>query len=234
MKSKKGDIWVSAILYFGLGIVVIAIILAAASPVINKLRDKNVILQTKEVFQVLDSNIREVGREGPGAQRPVTLDIRKGDFKFEPASGILGITLSATNSRVVWKYNSKALIAEACDTPTIPLAACPNVLEGNLKILVEGKGGTGPFKTTLSLEYPTVYVHYASPVPTITGTTPVVIRNIGPTCGPTSTPAYCFLPCPAPPAARTSNCCDGVTTAGAVCATGLTAKPTVEVVQRNT
>ena len=40
--NKKGDIWVSAILYFGLGIIVIAILLAAGLPVINKLKDKNI------------------------------------------------------------------------------------------------------------------------------------------------------------------------------------------------
>ena len=47
---KKGDIWISAALYFGLGIVVLSLILAAGLPVINKLRDKNIIIQTKEIM----------------------------------------------------------------------------------------------------------------------------------------------------------------------------------------
>ena len=83
MKSKKADVWVSAVLYFGLGIIVISLLLAAGLPAINKLRDKNVIIQTKEVFQVLDKNIRDVVRGGPGSQRVVSVDIKKGDFKID-------------------------------------------------------------------------------------------------------------------------------------------------------
>ena len=61
--QKKGDVWISAILYFGIGIVIITILLTAGLPVINKLRDKNIIIQTKQVMHTMDDNIREVIKE---------------------------------------------------------------------------------------------------------------------------------------------------------------------------
>ena len=37
MIRKRGDIWISAVLYMALGIIVIALILAASLPVIDRL-----------------------------------------------------------------------------------------------------------------------------------------------------------------------------------------------------
>src|SRR3989344_9677985 len=106
-RNKKGDVWVSAVLYFGLGMVLLTIILAAGTPVVNRLRDKNIVLQTKEVMHTLDSNIREVAREGPGSQRPLAVDIRKGEFLID-----------RVNNKVEWSYDTKALLSEPC-TPTV-------------------------------------------------------------------------------------------------------------------
>ena len=73
MKSKKADIWISAALYFGLGIIVITIILSAGLPLINRLKDKNTVIETKDVMFKLDTAIREVIRNGPGEQRSLSL-----------------------------------------------------------------------------------------------------------------------------------------------------------------
>lgn len=81
--QKKGDVWISAVLYFGIGIIMITILLTAGLPVINKLRDKNIIIQTKQVMHTLDDNIREVIKEGPGSQRVVTVNIKKGTIKID-------------------------------------------------------------------------------------------------------------------------------------------------------
>ena len=120
MKSKKADVWVSAVLYFGLGIIVISLLLAAGLPAINKLRDKNVIIQTKEVFQVLDKNIRDVVRGGPGSQRVVSVDIKKGDFKIDG---------NDRKEIISWEYTSKIAISEPGNNEGL---AVP-VSEGNLK-----------------------------------------------------------------------------------------------------
>ena len=215
MKTKKGDIWVSAVLYFGLGIIVISIILAAATPVINRLRDKNIILQTKDVFQVLDSNIREVAREGPGSQRPLTIDIRKGEFK------IIDVM-----SSLEWVYPSKALIAQ------------PGVIiqEGNLKIRADPGGSSATYLTKLTLDYTGLYIRYTSPILLISGNTPLVIRNTGVSCGLTNNYNLPVSVPPPPPRTASDACpCDTgyqetVPPSGCV----VSAKPTVEIQQRGT
>ena len=230
MKTKKGDIWVSAILYFGLGIVIIGIILAAFTPVINRLRDKNIIVQTKGVFQVLDSNIREVAREGSGAQRPLTIDIRKGEFKIDN-----------DNHKIIWTYPSKALLAEPCTDPLDP-AKCPSILEGNVKIIVNSPSPLNKnYLTELSLEYTDkAYLHYTSPLTTIAGNTPLVIRNSGVSCGPQGETGLSAGPYGAPvkdtctpPSCPTLNWCTCLSRATTALESCPPALPTVEIVQRS-
>lgn len=159
--KKNGDIWISAVLYFGLGIVVITILLAAGLPVINKLRDKNVVIQTKQVMHTLDQNIREVIKEGPGSQRVVTLNIKKGAF-----------VINETADTVAWLYNnSKVLISE----PGI------NVPEGKLIVRTDN----APVKNTYNIQILTNYSGLADitrPVGkplTLVGINDLVIRNVG-------------------------------------------------------
>ncbi len=160
---KKGDIWVSAILYFGLGIVIITIVLAAGLPVINKLRDKNVILQTKQVVHTLDENIREVIREGPGSQRVVTVNIKK---------GVLIVEEDDTLERITWSYNnSKVLISE----PGIP------VLEGKLNILTTGAAAENTYNIDISSNYLNI-ANITTPsgqISVLSGINDLVIRNDG-------------------------------------------------------
>ncbi|MBS3168047.1 hypothetical protein J4216_02915 [Candidatus Woesearchaeota archaeon] len=101
--GKKGaSVWISAVLYFGLGIIIISVLLAAGLPVVNKLKDKNIIIQSKEVMHKLDDNVREVVREGPGSQRIVTVNIRKGSF-----------VLDDQRETIAWNFNdSRVKISE--------------------------------------------------------------------------------------------------------------------------
>ena len=116
--DKKGDVWISAVLYFGLGMVILTIILSAGIPVINKLRDKNVIIQTKEIMQVLDKTVLNVASEGAGSQRTLSVDITKGQM-----------TLLKENDKIEWKFRSNAAISEPCEEET-----CSEIKEGNLYI----------------------------------------------------------------------------------------------------
>jgi len=80
MKSK-GEIWVSAVLFISLGVIVISVILAAAIPMINRISDKNTIVKTKEVLITIDDAVNTVANEGPGSQRQLdSLVIDKGEL----------------------------------------------------------------------------------------------------------------------------------------------------------
>jgi len=83
MAAKKGDIWVSAVLYIALGMVLITLILSAGIPLVNKMRDKNTISQTKKLLHAIDENIRTVANEGPGSKRYLS--------PVEVSSGVLAI-----------------------------------------------------------------------------------------------------------------------------------------------
>ena len=67
--KKRGQIWVSAVLYIALGMIVITLILSAGVPLINNMRDRNTISQTKMVMFDLDSNIKAVANEAKGSVR---------------------------------------------------------------------------------------------------------------------------------------------------------------------
>lgn len=81
---KRGQIWVSAVLYIALGVILITIILAAGVPLIEKLRDRNTFLQTKELMYAIDDNIKTVATEGTGSKRFLSpLNINKGELIVE-------------------------------------------------------------------------------------------------------------------------------------------------------
>ena len=89
--KKSGQIWISAILFMSLGIIVISLILAAAIPMINRISDKNTLVSTKEIMLKIDDTIKTVANEGPGSQRrldPLVIDkgeltILNGTYYFE-------------------------------------------------------------------------------------------------------------------------------------------------------
>ncbi|HLC58567.1 MAG TPA: hypothetical protein VJI68_01785 [Candidatus Nanoarchaeia archaeon] len=158
VNSKKGDVWVSAVLYFGLGIVIIAILLAAGLPVINKLRDKNVVIQTKEVMHTLDNNIRQVIKDGSGSQRVVTLNVKKGNFNIDD-----------TNNRITWLYEgSKAVISE----PGV------DVTEGKLRIRTTQTGSTYTIEVSSSYDG-LADITTVSGRTSLTGLNDLVVRNTG-------------------------------------------------------
>lgn len=132
MKNKKADIWISAALYFGLGVIVVTIILSAGLPLIDRLKDKNVVIETKDVMFTLDDNIRQVIRQGPGEQRVLTIEIKKGD-----------LIIDNSGNMIVWAYTTKALLSE----PGV------EILEGNLKIITENTNVEKEYKITLTLSY---------------------------------------------------------------------------------
>ncbi len=98
--KKKGDIWISAFLYLGLGVLALTLILTAGMPVVDKLKDKNVITQTKSLFFTLDENIRGVANEGPGSKRFLSpFDVNKGELNVE-------------KNRVRWQMKTTAKLME--------------------------------------------------------------------------------------------------------------------------
>jgi len=155
---KKGAIWISAVLYMGMGVVILTIILAAGMPVINKMKDKNVAVQTQEVMFKLDRNIRAVYTEGPGSQRPIKVEIKKGSLR-----------ISQELETIDWNFRSKVLLSE------------PNtkIKQGNLEMYTI-KESKGRYMTTFTLNY-TDILNITSDLSSLSGTNNIIVTNLAQT-----------------------------------------------------
>jgi hypothetical protein len=81
---KKSQVWVETAVYTLIGLTIIAILLAIATPQIEKIKDRSIIRQTIDGLNDLDSKILEV-EQAPANIRVVELRISKG--KLEINSG---------------------------------------------------------------------------------------------------------------------------------------------------
>ncbi len=169
--QKKGDVWISAVLYFGIGIVMITILLTAGLPVINKLRDKNIIIQTKQVMHTLDDNIREVIKEGPGSQRVVTVNIKKGIINIDQDD----------NNEIRWIFQGANIpISEPAERGADP-ADIIEVAEGKIFITTQDGAEGKKYDVNIILKYEELDVDITrgGDVGDIVGIGDLVIRNNG-------------------------------------------------------
>ena len=132
-RKKRGEIWISAVLFFALGIIVIAMVLSASLPVVEKLKDRAVVAESKEVLLALDSAISTVAREGPGSRREITsLTVNEGRLFIDSDTDLLR-----------WEMKTSALIME----PDIPLR------EGVLSMMLHSTPVKGDYLMNLSISY---------------------------------------------------------------------------------
>jgi type II secretory pathway pseudopilin PulG len=77
--NKKGDVWVSTVLYTLITVAVIALVLAAVTPMINKNKDKAIIDQTTVMLNQIDDAIQRA-TSAEGTRTMVELTVKKGTF----------------------------------------------------------------------------------------------------------------------------------------------------------
>ena len=155
--DKKGDIWISAVIYIALGIVILTLVLSVGLPLISKMKDTYTAKQTKEIMLTFDNNIRSVYNQGPGAQTQLKLKIGKGDLQ-----------INENSDSITWDTRTKAILSE----PGVPVA------EGNLIILTGISAQAEEYDLRLTLEYyPQINLTYSGT--TLKGTNLLSITNIG-------------------------------------------------------
>jgi len=148
--KTKGQIWISAVLYIGLSVAVLAVVLSAGVPLINKMKDRNTILHTKQILIDIDDSISTVSGEGPGSRRvlsPVVID--KGELKID-----------STNDFLVWSYKTDAQLIDISDTKDciddsslVLNSDCISEQEGNVILFQEKTIVKDEFITYLVLKY---------------------------------------------------------------------------------
>ena len=157
MNKKSQQTWISAVLYIALGMVVLSIILAAGMPVVNKLKDKQIAAQTKNIMHEVDRIINEIYDEGPGSQRTRTIEVGKGEF-----------TISTTS--IQWTLDTKYPGETELGIP---------VKEGNLNVLTKETSIVGNYNLILSLYYPDFDLVVKTQSKVFKGRTPLIFRNAG-------------------------------------------------------
>jgi len=83
MKNKFGQIWVETALYLLIGIALIGMFLAFATPEIQRQKDRIVFEASLDAMIDIDNSILEIKRMGTGNQRTVKLLIKMGTLKID-------------------------------------------------------------------------------------------------------------------------------------------------------
>ena len=149
MINKKGDVWVSAVLYIALSMVIITLILSAGIPFIEKLGDKNTIAQTKTLLFNLDANIETVADEGSGSTRFISpFEIGKGSLNIIP-----GDPPSGQASKIIWSMTTKNLMMNPNKASTLE-SELEKFKEGALTMWMVETAVEGEYNIYIELDYP--------------------------------------------------------------------------------
>ena len=158
MENKVGGIWISAVLYMALGILIISMILAVGLPAVQKMKDRFTLTQTQDLMLVLDENIRSVYQD-VGSQRTMDIKINRGIFEID-----------SDNDRIVWSLTSSISRSE----PDIVID------EGSLSILTQSTNVKGSYEVIFTLDYDGLLeLTYSENQPILSGNSRISILNKG-------------------------------------------------------
>lgn len=96
-KNKVAQVWVETAIYTLIGLTIIAILLAVATPQIDKIKDQGVIDQTLTALDELDDKISET-EQTPGSIRIVDLRLVRGRLEINSSND--SITYILENTRL--------------------------------------------------------------------------------------------------------------------------------------
>jgi hypothetical protein len=104
--NKRGEVWISAVLYTLIAVLALVLILEAGLPILERLKDRATFTKTKDVLLNLDKHIEEVANEGEGSQRIVSLEVKEGNLRF-------------TNNQVTWEMETKNQLVDPRTSTTV-------------------------------------------------------------------------------------------------------------------
>jgi len=98
--SKKGDVWVSTVLYTLIGLAIMGLLLMVVRPKIEQMRDTITIDQTISAMNKLDETISKT-RVASGTRLEYLLQLSKGTFE-----------INATTDNIIWTIDSSVARSE--------------------------------------------------------------------------------------------------------------------------
>ncbi len=133
MKNKKAQVWVETVIYTLIGLVLIGMVLAFATPYIQKQRDKTLIERTAAALHEVDNSVENVKRAGIGNVRKIDFLIGEGNMEIQ-----------GDQNKIVFEITESSY-------PYSEPGISVNISGTNMKSKTEKKGKK--FKITLTLDY---------------------------------------------------------------------------------
>jgi len=96
--SKRGDVWISAVLYILIGLAIMGLLLMVVRPKIEQMRDTITIDQTISTMNRLDETISRT-REAPGTRLEYLLQLSKGTVEINAVSNSITWTIDSSVAR---------------------------------------------------------------------------------------------------------------------------------------
>ncbi len=82
--SKKGAIWISAVLYILISLAVLSLVLVSVQPIINKNRDKTIFSQSEQILRNIDNTMGRAS-ENQGNRFSSDVKISRGNLIINPS-----------------------------------------------------------------------------------------------------------------------------------------------------
>lgn len=138
LKKKKGQVWVETVIYTLIFLVMIGLLLAFSTPLIEKQKDKTIIEKTINAMNELDNNIIEVKTKGTSNSREMAFQIGRGNL----------IVDSITDKLIFEIDDSSYIYSEEYERGG---GRTVNIPGTNLKVLTTKNGDK--HRITLTLDY---------------------------------------------------------------------------------
>ncbi|MEM4182017.1 MAG: hypothetical protein QXX68_02585 [Candidatus Pacearchaeota archaeon] len=127
--NSYAQVWVETVVYTLIGLTIIGIILAVATPKINELKDKSIIDSSRQSLNEIDSIIKDVSLAA-GNQRVFEIEVKKGKFFFDTEKEEISFYLKSD-----YKYSEPG----------------QEIKEGN--IIIKTIGESSPYEVYLKINY---------------------------------------------------------------------------------
>lgn len=99
MGLKRGQIWLSAVLYIMVAVIILTLVLEAGLPFLGSLREQSAFSNIRDSATLLDRQIVQIAGEGQGSQRVIPVDVSDGE-------------LSVDQGKIRWKLETESKVIE--------------------------------------------------------------------------------------------------------------------------
>ena len=149
-KRKKGQIWVSTVLYISLSLVAMTVILGAGLPMLNRMKERNTVIESKTMMHAVSDAISTVVTEGPGSRRVLDPVIIKGGK----------LIFDVGDNKVRWEMKTETMLMEPCEANDNNECSDTNLIqrEGDVEMYLLETFVVDEYMVNLLLDYSRVNI----------------------------------------------------------------------------